>query len=80
MKYVIPHRSSSRHRSVTKKLVINWDKTKYDEKEVRLTEDIVSQIAPKDMITDEEEEDHVKQDDGLNNILGTLFLTAAEDF
>ena len=54
-KYVIPQRSSSRHRFVTKKLVINWDKKKYDEKEVRLNEYIVSQIAPEDMITDEED-------------------------
>ena len=60
-KYVIPQRSSSRKKAVTKKLVIDWSKKKYEEKEVMLTEDMGSQGAPEDMITDEEE-DRVDQE------------------
>ena len=60
-KYVIPQRSSSRKKVVTKKLVIDWSKKKYEEKEVMLTEDMGSQGALEDMITDEEE-DRVDQE------------------
>ena len=41
------------------------------EKEVRLTEDMMSQIAPEDMITDEEE-DHVEQDRGVVQYIGDV--------
>ena len=54
-------------------------------KKVRLTEDMVSQIAPENMITDEEEE-HVEQDGSqlatgwVVQYIGADFPTAKEVF